>query len=140
MLVGLDNFEDPHGQECQQEHRGQTDVEAPEGDLRQPIVPSSRLDQAPPGEESQRQRQHSVRAEEGCVSVVRREVGGMLVVVDDRQVDHEPEDARAEEVPEGGGDEEHERPSVGELPAGLGDCPVLHPRTRGQQHQGDRLQ
>ena len=54
--------------------------------------------------------EHAVHAEQRRVAVDRRRVEALHVVERDRRVDQEAEQARADQVPEGHGDEEVDRP------------------------------
>ena len=95
-------------------------------------------------EERQRHGQHAVDAHHRGVAVVGRESGADLVVRHDRQVDQEPEDAGAEEVPEPDRDEEHDRPAVRKRRRGLGLLVGAElqeaPRLDGQERQRDHLE
>ena len=73
-------------------------------------------------EHEQRQGQHAVHAHEGCVTVIRREKRADLVVADDRHIDQETEDTRAEEIPEPDRGQEHHRPAVRERRAPATCC------------------
>ena len=67
----------------------------------------------PHGEEHQGDGEDSVDAEQRRVGVQRRGVDPLRIVQDDRRVDEEAEDPRADHVPERHGDEEVQRPLVG---------------------------
>jgi hypothetical protein len=77
-------------------------------------------------EEHQSDAEHAVDAEERGVAVDGRGVEALHVVEGDGRVDEEAEEAGADEVPEGDGDEEVDGPLVGLDPGlGTGELAVL---------------
>ena len=67
-------------------------------------------------EEHQAEAEHAVHAEERRVAVHGGRVEALHVVERDGRIDQEAEEARADEIPEGHGDEEVDRPFVGRDP------------------------
>jgi hypothetical protein len=84
-----------------------------------------RLDDVAQREQRQRDGQHPVDAHQRAVRVRRGEERPVLEVAHERQVDEEAQHARAEQVPERGGDQEPERGFVRELDAARFDDTVL---------------
>ena len=115
-----------------------------QNEIRRPLLrPPVRRDQVAQAEHRQAEREHPVDAHHRRVPVVGGQRRADLVVGDDRQVDQEPEDAGAEEVPEADRDEEHDRPAVRErrLRARLLRRAELQeaPRLDGEERQRDHL-
>jgi methyl-accepting chemotaxis protein len=86
------------------------------------------------------EREQAVDPEQRGVGVHRRRVEALHVVERDRRVDHEAEDARADEVPEGDADEEADRPAVAPHPGrGVLQAPGLE-GLDADQHQRHHLE
>ena len=56
--------------------------------------------QSPPGEQQQCDGEHAIGPEQGPMAVVHGQIGPMLIIVDDGEIDQETEDRGAQEVPE----------------------------------------
>ena len=136
-------LQDAERQQGGEDHPGQTDVERPEGQLRQLLRPALRRDDVAQREQRQADGEHPVDAHHRAVRVVGGQRRADLVVGHDGQVDQEAENARADEVPEANGDKEHHRPPVRERCAAAGLLPGAQlqerPRLDGQERQRDDL-
>ena len=134
----------PSGQQRDEAHPGQADVERPEADLGQLVGPPVLGQEVAQAEQHEADGQHPVDAHHGGVGVVGGQGGADLVVGDDRQVDEEAEHPGAEEVPEPDGDQEHHRPPVRERGRRLRFLPGAElqeaPRLQRQEREGDDLQ
>ncbi len=111
-------------QQADRDHGEQAPVDGPERDAQQPFLPLRVGPERAQHEQHQAEAQHAVDAEERGVAVHGRGVQALHVVERDRRVDHEAEQARADQVPERHRHEEVDRPPV---PA--------HPRPRAGELQ-----
>ena len=105
----------PTGKRVPRVRRKSPMLKPQERDLQNPVIPVFLLHHPAPGEEKQPDREHAVDSEQSAVGVVHGQIGSMLIIVDDRQVDQEAENPRPQEVPERGGHQEVKRPLVGKL-------------------------
>jgi len=95
--------------------------------------------QASPGKEHKGDGEHAVDPEQGRVAMVHGQVGTMLVIVHNGQVDQKAKHRSAQEVPEGGGYQKIHGPPVGKLFPFLTDGLVFHQTARDQAQQRNRF-
>ncbi|ABA47752.1 hypothetical protein BURPS1710b_2803 [Burkholderia pseudomallei 1710b] len=105
-------FIDARGQDRQEHHHEEADVQQPERGLEQRIAPCIALGHAAQAEQHQADAEHPVHAEQRGVAVRGRHVQALHVVERDRRVDREAEQARADGVPQADRDEAENRPLV----------------------------
>ncbi len=73
------------------------------------------------------------------MTVVHGQVRPVFIVVNDRKIDEESEDPRSQEVPEGRGDQEVQRPLIGKVLAFIFDRFILHHPQHNEAHQRNRF-
>ncbi len=117
MLKAVPKLQKAHGDQVDEDHARQADIQTPEGQSHGPVRGPIMRDEVPGDEHEKTDRQHAVDPHQGRVAVVGGELRPDLIVAHNRQVDQEAEDSSAQEVPEPHGDQEHDGPLVRELAA-----------------------
>ena len=103
---------DAGGQQRQEHHHGQADVQAPVGGLEQRVGVQVAGIEAAQAEQHQADAQHAVHTEQGGVAVGGGHVQALHVVERGRRVDREAQQAGTDGVPEGHGHEAQHGPLV----------------------------
>ena len=121
-------LQDAGREQVQDDHQREADVESPEADPDEALhaCPRGIRGQRAKPEDDHRERQHAEHAEQRRMSVVRRQHRADLEVRHDREVDQEPQDPGADEVPDAHGHQEVDRPAVA-----VRQCSARTPRTDG---------
>ncbi len=100
------------GQQAEQYHQCQADIDRPEGEGEGFVFPHAAAGESPQAEQHEPQAQHAVNPEQRRMTVHGGGVEPLHIVKGDRRVDEEPEQTRPHQIPEGDGDKVIDRPFV----------------------------
>src|SRR5262249_48053737 len=103
-------------QERKERHHNQPDVEAPERDGEQPLVPHGWVGEATQAEEHESQAQHAVYAKQGRMAMRGRRIQSLHVIERNRRVYQKAEEPGTNKIPDQPRREKAERPAVDVFP------------------------